>query len=90
MAADTADNQTSRIPLVIYQTYEWKDRIPAKVEANMLKFAPQYKRSIYNDKESVSFIEAHFNRSVLRTYWDLKVAPCSVYISLCTPHTALM
>ena len=65
---------TSKIPLVIYQTYNWKDRIPAKVEANMLKFAPQYKRSIYNDSECAEFIKTHFHSSVLQTYVHLKGA----------------
>ena len=65
---------TSKIPLTIYQTYNWKDRIPAKVEANMLKFAPQYERSIYNDSECAEFIETHFHSSVLQTYLHLKGA----------------
>jgi len=65
---------TSKIPLVIYQTYNWKDRIPAKVDANMLKFAPQYKRTIYNDSECAEFIKTHFHSSVLQTYMHLKGA----------------
>ena len=65
---------TSKIPLTIYQTYNWKDRIPAKVEANMLKFAPQYERSIYNDSECAEFIKTHFHSSVLQTYLHLKGA----------------
>ena len=74
ISSSSAITMTSKIPLVIYQTYNWKDRIPAKVDANMLKFAPQYQRSIYNDSECAEFIKTHFHSSVLQTYLHLKGA----------------
>jgi Glycosyltransferase sugar-binding region containing DXD motif len=62
------------IPRVIYQTYNYKHLIPKKVDENLLKYAPEYERVIFDDSECLAFLEKHFHPYVAESFRYLKGA----------------
>jgi len=60
------------IPMVIYQTYHTKHRIPAKVRANMKKYAPKFLRLVFDDTECHAFLKKHFHRAVADMFYQLE------------------
>jgi Glycosyltransferase sugar-binding region containing DXD motif len=69
--ARTSENDKSssiEIPKVIYQTYKHKHKIPAKVAANVAKFAPDYERAIFDDQECLDFLKDFYHPAVATTF----------------------
>ena len=59
----------ANIPKIIHQTYH--SMPPQKVFDNIRKYAPQYKHIVYNDKDSLSFLQTHFVSDVASCFEDL-------------------
>ena len=63
----------SEIPLLLFQTYKDKDKIPDEVYENIDKFASEYKHIILDDKDSEEFFSIYFEPIVLQTFKEMKL-----------------
>lgn len=59
-------------PKVIYQTFHDKSLVPQKVSDQFKKFAPDYRRVLWDDDECHAFIHRHFGRDVARRFTELQ------------------
>lgn len=60
--------KSTKIPLIIFQTYYDKNKIPDIVYSNIKKYAPEYKHYIFNDDEAKKFLSSYFKPLVLDTF----------------------
>ena len=80
--------KTEKIPLIIFQTYHNKKKIPTMIYNNIKKYAPEYAHYIYNDIDSINFLSYYFKPIVLKTFNDLQLGAhkadllryCLIYI----------
>ena len=80
--------KSEKIPLIIFQTYHDKSKVPQMVYDNIRKYAPEYKHYIYDDNESINFLSYYFKPAVLNTFNNLKLGAhkadllryCLIYI----------
>ncbi|KAJ6238318.1 mannosyl phosphorylinositol ceramide synthase [Anaeramoeba flamelloides] len=56
------------IPKIIFQIYNDKSKIPQKVYDNIAKYAPGYKHVIFDNSETIEFLEKHFSGGVAKLY----------------------
>ncbi|KAJ3437586.1 inositol phosphoceramide mannosyltransferase [Anaeramoeba flamelloides] len=56
------------IPKIIFQIYNDKSKIPQKVYKNIAKYAPGYKHVIFDDLDTIEFLEKHFSDEVAQAY----------------------
>lgn len=61
------------IPRRVMQTYSDATRVPAKVYANIAKYAPGFEHAILDDADAVRFLAAHYDESVVRGFEALAV-----------------
>jgi hypothetical protein len=64
-------NHTTEIPKVIHQTYFKREKVPLKVEENISRFAPEYKRIFYDDNDIKRFLGEHFHPDVKSKFESL-------------------
>ena len=74
---------TTYIPLILWQTYVDKTKIPQKVLDSIKKCAPEYEHHILDDAESEVFIKKYFKPYVLETFHILKGAHKADLIRYC-------
>ena len=63
--------KSEKIPLIIFQTYHKKDKIPNNIYNNIKKYAPEYTHYILDDNDSIKFLSFHFKPIVLKTFNEL-------------------
>jgi len=61
-------------PLVVFQTYHDKSRIPSDIYENIKKYAPDYRHVVYDDTEAIQLIRDHYPTEVLDLFHRLKGA----------------
>ena len=62
----------SAIPRILHQTYKSRADVPAKVDANIAAFAPEYERRFYDDTDIAAFLAQHFTPEVGAAFRTLK------------------
>ena len=60
------------IPNTIFQTYFDKKRIPNKIQENLKKFAGNYKRVLFDDKDALKFLLENFGNIFVDKFKSMK------------------
>jgi hypothetical protein len=68
-----ASRRDAPIPKRVMQTYSDATKVPAKVYANIAKYAPGFEHAILDDADAVRFLAAHYDESVVRGFEALAV-----------------
>ena len=61
------------VPLILFQTYHCKDAVPRKVAENLERYASEYERRLYDDRDATAFLETFFAPPVAATFRALKL-----------------
>ena len=65
--------KSEKIPLILFQTYFDKSKVPQMIYDNINKYASEYKHYIYDDVDSNNFLSYYFKPIVLKTFNQLKL-----------------